>query len=382
MSHKAKKSMFILLWVVIVIQMYVFLQSFVHDENSSLDADVSDAIIVETWTDIIIDTGFLVETWTDIIVDTGIVVVDISWSIGSGEDRIPQYDHVPIGLLLWSWYSDNRDPNRDREHHDAIEDIVPCTWLTLLWWCIPPPIGVDEEPVTGTHTDGTTGDLFKPIEDLTPIDPPIDLGGWGGGWWGWLHPDDCPDGDLSPSYYDNMCNSPIEIETPSWSGVKIVFNDITPVYSNEPIPVQCYYNDGQFVVTNYRDITQSPYKKFIIMAISDCLIHGIADTQRYYHPEQYITQWEVLKMIVRKNKGLSTSFNHFARKESYPYRWTPYLTIAQNKWMIRNLSSDRSDDTMYDKVHYNDLMTLLNHPNSRESTRFVSRGEFASLLYK
>lgn len=399
MNSKVKRSMFILLWVVIVIQMYVFLQSFVHDENSSLDADVSDAIIVETWTDIIVDTGFVVDTsWTNIIntgfivdtswativdtgfvvdtswtniINTGVVGETSSWAVWSGQNWTPQYVRVPLGLLLWSWYIDRRDPNRDRNNH-----VVPCTWVILT--------GVGcSTIVTGIVLIEPPTD--KPLGDPTPIDPPTDLGGWGGGWWGWwgwLHPDDCPDGDLSPSYYDSICNSPIETETPSWSWVKIVFNDITPVSSNEPIPVQCYYNDGQFVVTNYRDIIQSPYKKFIVMAISDCLIHGIADTQRYYHPEQYITQWEVLKMIVRKSKELSPSFNHFARKESYRYRWTPYLTVAERRGMIQKLSTEWSDETMYNKARYNDIINLLYNEQDETSTRFVSRGEFASLLYR
>ena len=378
MNSKVKRSMFILLWVIIAIQLYVFLQSFVHDKNSSLDADVSDAIIVDTWTDIIIDTGFIVDTswativdtgvviqtsWTNII-NTGVVGETSSWAVWSGQNWTPQYVHVPLGLLLWSWYIDRRDPNRDRNNH-----VVPCTWVILT--------GVGcSTIVTGIVIIEPPTD--EPLGGPTPIDPPIDMGGgWG---WGWLHPDNCSDGDFSPSYYDSICDSPIE--TPSWSGVKIVFNDITPVSSNEPIPVQCYYNDGKFVTNSYLDIANSPYKSFIIMTIRDCLIHGIADTQRYYNPNQHITQWEVLKMIIRKEKHLSPSFNHFAWTENYPYRWTPYLSIAKRRWMIKNLSSDRSDDSMYNKAQYNDIMNLLGHTSNDKNTRFVSRGEFASILYQ
>ncbi len=38
---------------------------------------------------------------------------------------------------------------------------------------------------------------------------------WGGWWWTVTHKDDCPDGDYSPSYYDNICGKkPINV---SWS---------------------------------------------------------------------------------------------------------------------------------------------------------------------
>lgn len=88
---------------------------------------------------------------------------------------------------------------------------------------------------------------------------------------------------MSPSYYDNTCDGPVEEIIPT-SPVKVSI-------TNAPSPtISCYYNDGEFVIVNYRDIDSSPYKSFISQAINDCLIHGIADTQRYYRPDQAITQ--------------------------------------------------------------------------------------------
>ena len=87
-------------------------------------------------------------------------------------------------------------------------------------------------------------------------------------------------------------------------------------------------------------------------------------------------------MIVRKNKELPPSLNHFARKESYPYRWTPYLTVAERRGMIQKLSTEWSDETMYNKARYNDIINLLYNKQDETSTRFISRGEFASLLYR
>lgn len=65
-------------------------------------------------------------------------------------------------------------------------------------------------------------------------------------------PDDCSV-DLSPSYYDKSCDAPEELQpiTPS-SGLRVVINTITPV-SDSPISV-CYYKDGKFSPSNYKDI--------------------------------------------------------------------------------------------------------------------------------
>lgn len=91
------------------------------------------------------------------------------------------------------------------------------------------------------------------------------------------------------------------------------------------------------------------------------MIHGSADTETYYNPQEFINKGEFIKIVVRAHKLLPSSFNHFDRANNgFNYRRTPYISAAISEFpSLREVFALWPDRSMYDAVSKNDIRAVL-----------------------
>jgi len=115
-------------------------------------------------------------------------------------------------------------------------------------------------------------------------------------WWGWwvtLDPDNCPDGDLSGSYYDGTCEETVT-EDDSQS---------IDTWSNHPSAPVVYnacdvYNEKASPHT-FTDIQGTSYEWAIELLIENCLVHGYYNQWIEYGSDNGLKRWELYKVFTR-----------------------------------------------------------------------------------
>ena len=104
------------------------------------------------------------------------------------------------------------------------------TWYTFSGWTDWTTWYTDGQEVNNLTTTG--GDIITLTAEWTK-----NKTSGGSSWWGWMRKDNCPNGDLSPSYYDGTCEG---ANVSSWTDVKDLEwdtqdssaepqNDVTPL---------------------------------------------------------------------------------------------------------------------------------------------------------
>ncbi len=153
-------------------------------------------------------------------------------------------------------------------------------------------------------------------------------GGGGGGGGGGITRDLCPEGDYTPSYYDDMCVIPA---TPG-----NIINGANTGSFNLPNVIMSLAD------VNFRDVRGNWAEQFI----NQLVMRGIIDNVSYYHPNGWLTRAEFLK-IVLNTTGWSRPIIGF----NLPYNdvsvnsWqAQYVALALDKGMINRSFRFRPND--------------------------------------
>jgi S-layer homology domain len=156
-------------------------------------------------------------------------------------------------------------------------------------------------------------------------------GGWGGGGGGGITVDVCPNGDTSGNLYDRLCVpsliDPGTVPTPNNTGS---FN-IPPITKS-------------LSEIRLEDVWSNWAKDYIV----NLARRGVINNGEYYYPDANLTRAEFLKIVLnttgwsRTNVNINTPFNDVPSNMWY----AEYVALALEKWMIRNATMFRPNDTI------------------------------------
>ena len=157
-----------------------------------------------------IQWSWMVDSWSSISWD--IVATYLTWLTkewytflwwtisGSNENFDPENDIVTTWLILNAeWTINQYTITFDT---DWWNDIAPITWDYWTW--ITAPANPTKNWYIFDWREPAIPDTM-PAENLTIKAKWKKKSSWWSSWWGWMRKDNCPDGDLSPSYYDGTC---------------------------------------------------------------------------------------------------------------------------------------------------------------------------------
>ena len=153
-------------------------------------------------------------------------------------------------------------------------------------------------------------------------------GNWGPGG-GWLSADVCLGGDLSPTYYDGLCNATTgNIIT----GIVTESFDVPAIFINSSTDIK------------FRDINGNWAKNYIIRLV----VRGIIDNTTYYRPNASLTRAEFLKIIINTTGWdlPQTIWDLPFRDVSIGAWYAKYVSLALSKGLIRDYTYFNPNDSI------------------------------------
>lgn len=266
-------------------------------------------------------TGNLCSSWnpTAVLSNTG----DFTWSCNG------QQTGSDVSCSAPRLYTITFDPNggtpptpvtsKDIVYNTSIWALPTSTywWHTFLWW-FPSQTWWTQVSNTTLVTQNT---IWYAQWSITPTPPSSSSWGGSSGGWGWsiITPvDNCPDGDYSPSYYDNECGTPTLPPTP-WENqdapstpsdpetqkddedssvppLPFLKNEKRSCEANELAAVtKCTYPNVEF---NFTDIDDTFAKEYIQVLAKAQIVQWYYNSE-LFKPNNSISRSEYLKVLLR-----------------------------------------------------------------------------------
>lgn len=205
---------------------------------------------------------------------------------------------------------------------------------SLSLWTL--PVGTYYRRLTGQNIMGdTTG--FTSTGYFTVTQAPA---WWGGGWgwsvgWGWWGGggpvvDNCPNGDLSPSYYDGDC----------WGQVVHTSAPVKEFLAEAQPGQLCKYADEPYSKIIFQDTQKSSYRNAVDLLRVNCVVKGVASSE--FGPTQRAKIWEFIKVLtkiwwVKNDFDLSQDPTWISTSKVVipPNHWSSlYLKKADELWIL------------------------------------------------
>lgn len=118
----------------------------------------------------------------------------------------------------------------------------------------------------------------------------------------------------------------------------------------------CFYQDGVFNPSQWRDIQTNVYEESVVFATQQCYYHGRGDTQSQFFPDSNVTNGELVKIAARLSRIMPQSFSHFDEPAETWYM--PYLQVLQDINALYGTTVDQY--SMYIDASREDIVSIMN----------------------